>query len=300
MGEPDETKLQSLMADIEASVASFDERFSGMVDAVDQPLRPGAQAESSYPTIDPNAQRDAVPSPAAPPPAERPESEHTPLLDELARAAVRQSEHTQAEAERRRQSAFAIGHALRLASDYLHQLTLHLNVLLPETPLHYAIDRQHPFANLRWQDSSTRIETRSQSERSLIERLTLRVRYVCDPVSVVVPEAAMPRIEREMYLMNLAWRDAGIADIPGRRLGHVIEVDGSIPLQLAFTADVDQQRIILRCRNFLGLGLSAYAVKPATIDAGALDMLGRCLLGRSKRLPDGFSPIAFNTPDSTA
>lgn len=303
MSDAKEAKLQALMADLEASIASFDERFSGLSDDAEPAQPAGVRRAGDFPEIDPNARRDVVPSPSAPPPAERPPAAHTPLLDELASAAREQAEHVRSEAERRRRSAFAIGRALRLVVDYLEQLTSHLNVLQPPTQQDYAVDREHTFADLHWQDSSVRFETRSPSERSLIEKLTLRVRYVGQPLSLVVPDASMRRIENEMYLMNLTWRDAGVVDLPGQgvgQIGHRIEVDGSIPLQLLFTGDVDQERIILRCRNLIGLGLSAYAIAPAAVDAGALDTLGRCLLGRSRRLPSGFVPIAFNTPDSTA
>lgn len=295
-----EQKLQALMADLEASIASFDKRFTGLSDEAEPAPLKVIDPDKPFPQIDPNAQRDYVPAPTAPASQVAPVSTHTPLLDELAEAAQQQAVHVRSEAERRRRSAFAIGHALRLVADYLEQLTAHLNVLQPATQPAYAVDRRHAFAQLRWQDSSVRYETRSQSERSLIEKLTLRVRYVGEPLSLQVQDASLRRIENELYLMNLSWRDAGIVDLPGQGIGHRIEVDGSIPLQLLFTADVDQERIILRCRNLIGLGLSAYAIPPAAVDAAALDTLGHCLLGRSRRLPPGFVPIAFNTPDSTA
>lgn len=300
MNDAEDKKLQALMADLEASIASFDERFTDLSDDAEPPPLKAIDPDNRYPLIDPEARRDYAPSPHAPPAAADVPAARTPLLDELASAAQQQSEHVRAEAERRRRSAFATGRALRLVADYLEQLTRHLNVLQPATRQSYAVDREHSFANLHWQDGSVRFETRSQSERSLIEKLTLRVRYVGTPLSLVVADASMRRVENEMYLMNLAWRDAGIVDVPGQGIGHRIEIDGSVPLQLLFTADVDQERIILRCRNLIGLGLSAYAIPPAAVDATAMDTLGRCLLGDSRRLPPGFVPIAFNTPDSTA
>lgn len=302
MNEPSKEKVQELIDDIEKSIASFDERFSKIPrDEGAAQQAPGTSHHKKiFPEIDPNAQRDIGPLHAETPPEKSAEPPLTPLLSELAASAKREAKHVHSEQERRRQAALRIGHALRLASDYLDQITHHLNLLKPEVPLNYAVDRQHQFSGMHWQDSSTRCETRTRSERSQIEKLMLRIRLACEPLSLVVPEHSMRRIENELYLMNLAWRDAGIVDIPGQMTGHRIEIDGSIPLQLVFTADVDQERIILRCRNLLGLGLSAYAIDPASIDDNAMDTLGRCLLGRSKRLPDAFTPIAFNTPDSTA
>lgn len=302
MNEPSKEKVQELIDDIEKSIASFDERFSKL--PVDDGPIPQTQAaprqKKVFPEIDPNAQREIAPLRTEEPAAKPAEAPLTPLLSELAASAKREAGHVHIEQERRRQAALRIGQALRLASDYLDQMTQHLNLLKPDVPLNYAIDRRHQFSAIHWQDSSTRYETRTRSERSLIEKLMLRIRLACEPLSLIVSDHHMRRIENELYLMNLAWRDAGIVDDPGRGTGHRIEIDGSIPLQLVFTADVDQERIILRCRNLLGLGLSAYAIDPAAIDAEAMDTLGRCLLGRSKRLPDAFTPIAFNTPDSTA
>jgi hypothetical protein len=302
MSEPSKEKVQALIDDIEKSIASFDERFS-KIPLDDGPIpqtTSGSRKKKTFPEIDLNAQRDITPLHTEESPQKSAEAPLTPLLSELAASAKREAGHVHIEQERRRQAALRIGQALRLASDYLDQMTQHLNLLKPDVPLNYAVDRQHQFSAIHWQDSSTRSETRSQSERSLIEKLMLRIRLTCEPLSLLVPDHHMRRVENELYLMNLAWRDAGIVDDPDRGTGHRIEIDGSIPLQLVFTADVDQERIILRCRNLLGLGLSAYTIDPAAIDAAAMDALGRCLLGRSKRLPDAFTPIAFNTPDSTA
>lgn len=296
----DQDKLQALIDDLEQSIASFDERFSTIpVEDAAPPTTAPTLPKKHFPEIDPDAHRnfdsDKVAAPA-PVPAEAP---LTPLLNELAASAEREAEHVHVERERRRQAAQRIDRALRLASDYLDQLTQHLNLLKPELPLVFAVDRLHQFSGIHWQDSSTRHETDSHSERSQVVKLMLRVRLTCQPLALLVPDGAMRRTENELYLMNLAWHDTGIVDLPGRGIGHRLEVDGSIPVQLVFAADVDQDRIVLRCRNLLGLGLSAYSVAPDAIDSAAMDTLGRCLLGRSKRLPDAFTPIAFNTPDST-
>lgn len=293
-------KIQALIDDLEKSIASFDERFSNLpVDDAPPPYTP-ADPQRIYPAIDPSARRDLPAATAHAKPSEPTESAQTPLLSELAASASSEAAHVRTELARREDASRAIDRALRFAYDYLQQLTTHLNLLKPALPLLFAIDRQHAFADVHWQDSSTRTEKNSRSELAQMEKLALRIRLTCQPPTLIVQDGQLRRLENELYLMNIAWRDAGIVDLPGRGIGHRIEVDGSVPLQLVFTADPDQRRIILRCRNLLGLGLSAYAIAPETIDADTMDMLGRCLLGRSKKLPDSFQPIAFNSPDSTA
>lgn len=298
----DDRRLQDLMADLETSIANFDERFSKFPDeaaaAVATSVR---QAETAFPEIDVNARRDIRTTSAATAPAgPATPAGGTSLLAELADAAGKCSDHVQAETERRQRAAARIDSALRLAGAYLQQLTTHLNTLQPETPLSFALDSQTRLSQVKWQDSTTRSESDSRSERACLRKLTLRVRYTCTPLALRVASEALPRFEREMRLINLNVRDAGLVDIPGQGPGHRIEIEGSIPLQIALVADIDQARILMRCRNLLGLGLSAYVLAPETIDEAAMDVLGRCLLGRSTQLPPGFVPIAFNTPDSTA
>lgn len=297
MSKTDSEKLQTLIDDLERSIASFDERFSKIpVEETIVPINPGLPARV-FPTIDPEAERKQADSPeAAPAPARQIHA--TPLLNELAASAAQEAEHVRSEELRRKLAAARIGRALRLLSDYFDQLTQHLNLLKPALAIDYAFDRQHRFSGIHWQDSTTRSESDNSSERSLPIKLALRIRLTATPLSMLVGDNAMRRIENELYLTNLAWHDAGIVDLPGQGIGHHIEVEGSIPVQLVFSADIDQGRIILRCRNLLGLGLSAYAVDPAAIDAAVMDQLGNCLLGRSKRLPDAFVPVAFNTPES--
>lgn len=279
--EEEERRLQSLMSDLEASIATFDERFSDVGDASGPPNYTRFVEAGTFPEIDPDARRELEPT------GQR----------------VLHGEHADpagdAGAAQRRHAAFDIGRALQQASDYLQGLTDRLNPLQPATPLRFAIDDTYHFRNVRWQEGGTRTTTRSASERSLIEKLTLRVRYAADPLSFVAASAATRRIENELYLNNLAWRDGGV-ELSGQVAGRRFDVDGAIPLQLAFTADVGARRILLRCRNLGGLGLSAFAIAPAAIDHVSLDELGRRLLGQGQQLSAEWRPIPFNTPDSPA
>lgn len=283
--EEEERRLKSLMSDLETSIASFDERFSDIGDAAAPPNYNRFVEAGNFPEIDPDARREVAPT---------------------AQRALRGADTGEeglpdgaSEAERNRHAAFDIGRALQQAADYLQGLTTQLNPLQPATPLRFAIDDTYHFRNVRWQEGNTRTATRSASERSLIEKLTLRVRYAADPLSFVAAGAATRRIENELYLTNLAWRDGGV-ELSGQVAGRRIDVDGTIPLQLAFTADVGARRILLRCRNLGGLGLSAFAIAPAAIDHVSLDELGRRLLGQGRQLSADWRPIPFNTPDSPA
>lgn len=298
MSATDSERLQTLIDDLERSIASFDARFSTILpEETNAPRNPG-WPERIFPAIDPHAERclpeaaDTTPAAGARPiPA-------TPLRDELAASAAQDADHVRSEELRRKLAGARIGRALRLLADYFDQFTQHLDLLKPALELDYALDRQHRFAGIHWQDSTTRNESDSRSERTLPGKFVLRIRLTAAPLSMLVGDDAMRRIENELHLAQLAWHAAGSVDLPGRSVGQRIEVEGAIPVQLVFSGDLDQGRIILRCRNLLGLGLSAYAVDPAIIDAAAMDQLGNCLLGRSKRLPDAFIPTAFNIPES--
>ncbi len=297
--EEEELRLQKLMADLESSIANFDANLS---DAGND--RPPTYTRfvplDDYPEIDANARREVEPvtRPAAAPTA--PPGAATPLLREIAATAAEQAGGARSEAERRRDTAFVIGHALQRLADYLQQLAGQLDALQPEIATAFVVDGAHRFAGVRWQEGNTRYATRSLSERSLIERLTLRVRYAARPLAFVIPEAAMRRLENEFYLSNLAWHDGGAVELPGPVAGRRIEIEGTIPVQLAFSADVENNRILLRCRNLGGLGLTAYAIAPEAVGDELMDGLGRCLLGQNARPPAACRPIPFNTPDSKA
>lgn len=298
----DDTRMQALMADLDSAIASFDERFSQLPEERARVPADRATPGPTFPVIDPAARRDlpgreAMPAAAA---TAAPTPPATSLLAELAQAAARKSERVDDETERRQRLAAALDGALRRINDYLLQLTRHLNTLQPETPLDAALTPQHRLSGIRWQDSMVRTESDSSSEKAALRKLTLRVRYACQPLRLDVADTTLQRLERELQMMSLKFHDAGVVVIPGRGHGHRIEIDGVLPLQLSFAADIGQGRLILRCRNLLGLGLGAYAIAPEAIDEAAMDALGRCLLGAARRLPDSFVPIPFNTPDTVA
>lgn len=288
------------MADLEASIATFDERLSDIGNDSGPPNYARLAGSSDFPVIDPDARREVAPITRPAGERDNTPSPPTPLLRALAMSAEAGTRRTLTEAEKRRNAAFGIGGALQRTHDYLLQFVAQCNELQPPAPIRYAVDLDHPFAGVRWHEGSVRASTRSQSERSLIERLTLRIRYAAVPLSFVIADAARRRIENELYLANLDWQDAGAASLAGGGAGRRIDVAGSIPAQLAFTADVAGERIILRCRNLNALGLSAFAFPSDALDHDALDEIGRCLLGQSRRLPAAFRPIPFNTPDSKA
>lgn len=307
MNDEEDRQLQSLMADLEASIATFDERFAAIGAAPGDGIAaapvaerlvgmPAARGEPPTRQTPP----PASPTVASPPPAGSEPSVLTPLLEALAEAAKEKAGDLREENARRLRIATEIGAALRRLADYLHQMTTHLDTLQPSIPVHFAIDRKTRFTNVRWQEGSTRGETEGRSEHSPMRKLTLRVRYAAEPLSLVVPERSLRHFEHELYLMNLSWRDAGVVDTAGLGLGRRIEVDGSIPLQLVFAADIDKECIVLRSRNLVGLGLAAYTIAPSAVDAAVLDALAGCLLGHGKHLPPVFRPLPFNTPDAVA
>jgi hypothetical protein len=99
-----------------------------------------------------------------------------------------------------------------------------------------------------------------------------------------------------MGLVNLVWREDGIVDIPGHGTGRSVTITGLIPIQIAFTPDLDNRRVIMRCRNLIGLGLSAFAIAPEQLDQATLDAIARCLIGRGNKLPAHFrAVVAFDT-----
>ena len=68
-------------------------------------------------------------------------------------------------------------------ADYLQQLTTQLNGLQPETPIAFVVAGDRRFGSVRWHEGYVRHATRSLSERSLIEKLTLRVAYAATPLT---------------------------------------------------------------------------------------------------------------------
>lgn len=295
MSDADDRKLQELIADLEQSIASFDERFSRHV--ADAPTVPvtTARRENDFPEIDVDARRPLEQSTAPEPPTNTPAPE-TDLLQELAAAANQRRSTELAGSAQREAAAEKIDATLRNAARYLQQLTEHVNVLQPEIPFAYAIDTRHRFDKLRWQESMVSFRNDNPSERSRLHSLTLRIKYAANDVILSVPEAKLEGFSREMGLINLVWREEEIVDIPGHGTGRSVTVMGQIPIQIALTPDLNNQRIVMRCRNLLGLGLSAFSILPEALDQATLDALARCLIGRGTKLPAHFRAVVAFDP----
>lgn len=298
-----EAQVKALLDDLDNAIAGFDERLQAY-EAQAQPGAPSGEprlAGRVFPEIDENAirhgARNAAAKPAAgaaAPGAPAAANLSSDLLLELAAAANLQQQSQQTANLSQLAAQRRFDQALRQVFDYLHQLTQHVNVLQPELPLIYSLDYQRRFDTLRWAGGVVDYRTGGQSECTLIDSVTLRIRYTTQPLLIEQNAAGADALRKDLQLLNLKVTDETRFDTGLKTAGIRFSIEGVVPLQLNFSTDLKSGLIILRCRNLCGLGLSAYVIAPDAVTRSALDGIGRCLIGKAKQMPAEFNAVAFN------
>lgn len=308
MSEPplSDSKIRSVIEDLEASLAHFDERLGSAL----TPTPPPAsfhRKEAAFPEINPEAARQPLPAeataarrpetPARPVRRTPPPAESSDLLGELAKAAERSTTDTTRLQSRRLELAQRYDAALRPVFDYFNALCKHVNVLRPTLPFVFALTARDRFGPMLWETSRADFRTTSIADQPFVLNVSLRATLKGAPLSISTPRHRAEAVRREILLVSLKLlEDIPVTPQGGQELTLV--VSGEIPVQLSFAADLERQRVILRCRNFMSLGLAAYAIAPEHFNRSLLDALGRCLIGQSPRLPHTLQPLPFNQPDS--
>lgn len=292
-------RLEALLEDLESSIASFDSRLANLPN--EKATVPGfRQSSTSFPEINPEAhRRPGGPAPAAKTEA-KPVAGATPapttdLLNELAREAEVQSKVADQAVRQQADLGERLDRGLRNVFEYLHQFSQHVNVLKPLIPVAYALDYQHRFDNVHWQDGFVDYRTASLAERAYFKTVSLRLSLMAEnPLIVLRGLRQEEGLRKELHLLNVTIKEEGMTTVPGYGNGTRFVLSPEIPVQMHFIADSVNGRIVIRSRNVCGFGLAAFVAEPEAFSRPVLDAIGRCLLGRVKQMPAELKPVPFH------
>jgi len=294
-----DSDVNALLADLEASIASFDARIEQRRREEMSPPRQQSTV-NSYPEVDPEAVFcNVAKMPAAPPETKQPAlvqpapvAGARDLLAELRNAVDSLSESEKRSdasdlAQRQRFSS-----VLRSTFDYFHELTQHLNALRPELPCSYALGRGAEFVAPEWQKGNAHARTPANDEFRLVESVVVRgTCMAATDLAIACPRHQASTLRHEMALLNIhILDDDERSDATRVRL----ILSREIRIQLHFSSCFDTGNILIHARNVGGFGLAAYAVTPQQLDREALNMLGEQILGRRLAPPAAFRPIPFS------
>lgn len=281
--------ISALLADLDESIAGFEEKLRQYEAAPARPASAGPAATDPAPA-DPATTRESPLAAASLSPPSPPLGGD--LLSELAHAASRRdaAQRSAQASDLALRQRFHV--ALRTAFDYLHQLVQHLNVLHPPLPVPYTVGRNATFADPCWQHGTVDYRTGSGTEIALVHSVVLRATLAAvAPPALICADARTPALRHELSLLNLKVRDETAAATPGHTAFSLMP---EIYLQLHFAADLATQRVVLRARNLGGFGLAAYALPPEALTRAVLDDIGRCLIGRQRQMPPALVPQPFS------
>lgn len=293
-----EANIAALMADLEASISTFDEKMHEIAEVEKPASIKSARDLSAFPQLDPEAVRviAATPSEEVDASAAQAPSGAGGLLAQLAQAATQCTSALEKAEESDLAIRQRIDGGLRKIFDYLHQISQHLNVLKPKLASPYSLGRDMIYELVQWQEGTVDYRSDSKSERSLLTSVVLRAQsQASKPLRITCPDEKAEIFRAELGMLNIKIED----EQPGALAQQtVFTLSATLPLQLHFSAATQSDAIVMRARNLAGLGLNAFMFQPDAVEQKLLDELGLYLLGQSRRLPAAMKPIPFK-PAST-
>lgn len=288
-----DSEVNALLADLDVSIASFDERMEQRRHEEHHAARPAAKA-NSYPIVDPDAVFCRVTKPSSPIAPEERQSSAQPgdLLSQLRTEvdSLSQTNRHSGLSETIQRQRFST--SLRLAFDYFHELTQHLNALRPDLPCSYTLGSGAEFIKPKWQKGNAHAKSPANNEFHLIESVVVRgTCTAANDLAIACPRHQASTLRHEMALLNIHIVDEDDRS-DAARVRFVLSREIRIQLHLSSSFETDS--ILVHARNVGGLGLAAYTASPEQLDRESFNMLGEQILGRRRSPPPAFKPIPFS------
>jgi len=273
--------VTALMADIDASLADFEKRLeaeqvaAGPVTSVVHRQQPG---EAELPTLG-----DEATGPAAP---------VSGFLAELEREAAALSGSGESEARQREIRQQRVHDALGRIFQFFDAFCRYANTLAPAITRPYRLDAQIAYSDLQWQEASVRYRLQNLREKALMDYVAVTIRVAAPaPVPVVRRWDQVEQLKKEMHILDLKPADGIDLDEKPQQENVDILLAPEFPIQLTFRGNYRKERIDLLSRNLDGFGIVAFVCDAGNLDQRLLDELGRFLINRTNRLPDGLQPV---------
>lgn len=253
-------------------------------------------AVAAPPSTPPPLPKAATP-PAAPPPAPSdgaPGGSGIDLLSELRQAAAQAESEDEVDAKELAERKKRMAKAMRQIFDYLSEFTRHVDTLKPDVPHVFRLSPQIQIGGLAWSGSFVDFRRVSNSEFADLDSVSMRVTLAsAQTLAVVAPPHLAVRQEDELAQVGLKYVATDRKNPRGGIEAVDFEVRQEISVVMEFKADVEQDQIVIRGRNFRGFGRVAYAVAVTEVNKAMLDELGRYLIGRPSRIFSHWQPLAL-------
>lgn len=277
--------IKALMDDIDASLVDFEKRLEREQAALSNKPAPSivdrGQAMPGKAEL-PDIARQTSESPAPP----------SGFLAELEREAAALSGSGESEARQREMRQRHVHDTLGRIFQFFDAFCRHANTLAPAITRPYRLDAQIVYPDLQWQEASVRYRLQTLREKSLMDYVALTIRIAAPaPVPVVRRWDQIEQLKKEMHILDLKPADGVDLDEKPQQEKVNLLLAPEIPIQLTFRGNYRKERIDLLTRNLDGFGIAAFVCDAAALDQRLLDDLGRFLINRTHKLPDGLQPV---------
>lgn len=283
--------VKALMDDIDASLADFEKRLQA------EQAAPGNQAAPSIVhRAQPMPGREELPEIAGRPAERISPAPASGFLAELEREAAELSGTGESEARQRELRERRVHETLGRIFQFFDAFCRHANTLAPAITRPYRLDAQIAYTNLEWQEASVRYRLQNLREKSLMDYVALNIRVAAPaPVKVVRRWDQIEQLKKEMHILDLKPAEGIDLDEKPQQENVSIRLAPEFPIQLTFRGNYRKERIDLLSRNLDGFGIAAFVCEAGNLSQQLLDDLGRFLINRSNRLPEGLEPIQLRS-----
>jgi hypothetical protein len=283
--------VKALMDDIDASLADFEKRLQA------EQAAPGNQAAASIVhRAQPMPGREELPEIAGRPTEPMAPTPASGFLAELEREAAELSGSGASEARQRELRERRVHETLGRIFQFFDAFCRHANMLAPTITRPYRLDAQIAYTDLEWQEASVRYRLQNLREKSLMDYVALNIRVAAPaPVQVVRRWDQIEQLKKEMHILDLKPAEGIDLDEKPQQEKVSIRLAPEFPIQLTFRGNYRKERIDLLSRNLDGFGIAAFVCEAGNLSQQLLDDLGRFLINRSNRLPEGLQPIQLRS-----
>lgn len=207
------------------------------------------------------------------------------LLAELRQAADEKVNRGASVAREQKEREERMAAAMKRLYSYLNELICHLDKIRPILPHVLRPLPQVEFSALQWRESFADYRTAGGLETSPIDSFSIRYTLAADGQIVLsrLPNHA-PVLQDNLVMLGLRYGFREKRNDRGAVQEVIFGVEREVKVSLLFKGQAEQERVVIRGRNFSTFGPSIYAVPVCDVDDGLLEDFGKYLLGRPNKL----------------
>lgn len=207
------------------------------------------------------------------------------LLAELRQAADEKASRGATVAREQKEREERMANAMKRLYTYLNELICHLDKIKPVLPHVLRPLPQVEFNSLQWRESFADYRTAGGLETSPLDSFSIRYTLAADGQVELsrLPNHAQA-LQDELVMLGLRYGFREKKNDRGAVQEVIFGVEKEVKISLLFKGQIEQERIVIRGRNFSAFGPSIFAVQVRNVDDGLLEDFGKYLLGRPNKL----------------